>query len=259
VSREPFGPYLGRTTEVERLRERGTSSVSSGLRRRKPGLQEGIHGGLTKVWSGRNFDPGCVTWCGSPKSGRAEFLNRDTGDRGRLRIRSEPSGSALVGGSKLVAARRQAPTLRAIVVVPGLEEGRRSRREDRILEPGCGAAAVRRAHDKPSAGRPEKAREFLLPAFCHAAGRFGSRGIERAGRHGVAPGTRSDERFGDSIFLPLYEARNPWNLTKIRPMAPRTSSHASLESEEWFAVGRRAVNRFRRLPGEARCVGMDSA
>ena len=38
----------------------------------------------------------------------------------------------------------------------------------------------RKAERRP--GRTEDAGEFLLPAHCHATGRFGSRTVERAGR-----------------------------------------------------------------------------
>jgi hypothetical protein len=155
-------------------------------------------------------------------------------------LRAIPVGPALdagrrspgsVGFSDGVAAPRQTSALRATLVGPELEAGGRSRR-GQILGRGCRAAIVRRGHGKPSADPTENAREFVLPAYCHASGHFGSRRIERTGRSGGA--------------LPLRRgASRPGNDPKVSGSSKKSRIRIP---EDRTGQGSRRVDRHGILP-----------
>ena len=99
--------------------------------------------------------------------------------------------------------------------------------------PGSGAAFVRRAHDKPSADPAEHAREFLLRAYRHPRGRFGSRRIERAGRAdvavrfrwaGVYPGHGTIRRFRD------HQKRSPGSESRMSGQGGARAGRTDTES-----------------------------
>jgi hypothetical protein len=102
ISREPFGPQLGRTSAFDVLRRRKSSDY--GKVEPAPRPRACWRDDLRVVREGLR----------RRERGRLAKIDRDRPEFGEVVV------------SKRVAARRQAPALRAVPVGPGLEAGRRS-------------------------------------------------------------------------------------------------------------------------------------